>query len=78
MEGEYSSESMMQQAQQVWSMLDDMADNDPGAYKAFIDKQMAERNNFMAPPEPHMCVKTEMVVSFDLMVNLLKFTLCNG
>ena len=63
MEGEYSSESMMQQAQQVWSMLDDMANNDPKAYKAFIDKQMVERNNFMEAPQPHMCVKTEMMVS---------------
>ncbi|KAH3699174.1 PIH1 domain-containing protein 2-like [Dreissena polymorpha] len=55
------SESVMQQAQQVWSMLDDMADNDPRAYKKFIDKQMAERKEFLSPAEPHMCVKTWMV-----------------
>lgn len=62
MDGAYSSDSMMKQAQQVWSMLDDMAENDPQAYKAFIDKQAAERKEFMAPPEPHMCVQTQMVV----------------
>lgn len=50
----------MRQAQQVWSMLDDMADNDPAAYRAFIEKQKKERDSFMAPPEPHMCVKTQM------------------
>lgn len=62
MDGAYSSDSMMKQAQQVWSMLDDMAENDPQAYKAFIDKQAAERKEFMAPPETHMCVQTQMVV----------------
>ena len=62
MEG-YSKDSMMQQAQHVWSMLDDMANNDPAAYKKFIDKQMAEKKEFMAPPEPHMCIQTQMTVS---------------
>ncbi|XP_045207538.2 PIH1 domain-containing protein 2-like [Mercenaria mercenaria] len=61
MEGAYSSDAMMRQAQQVWSMLDDMADNDPKAYKAFIDKQASERKEFMAPPESCMCVQTQMV-----------------
>ena len=62
MEG-MDSDSMMKQAQHVWTMLDDMADNDPKAYRTFIDKQTAERKTFLAPPEPHMCVKTQMLVS---------------
>jgi len=62
MNGKYDKESMMNQAQHVWSMLDDMANNDPGAYKAFIDKQMEEKKEFMSPPEPHMCVQTTMTV----------------
>ncbi|KAL4228678.1 PIH1 domain-containing protein 2 [Mactra antiquata] len=61
METGVDKDSMMRQAQQVWSMLDDMADNDPRAYRSFIDKQMAEKKEFMLPPEPHMCVQTKML-----------------
>lgn len=60
MESEMGSKSMMQQAQHIWSMLDDMADNDPKAYRRFIEKQKAEQKEYMSPPEPHMCVQTQM------------------
>lgn len=78
MDGGYGKESMMNQAQQVWTMLDDMAENDPKAYKAFIDKQMQERKEFMSPAEPHMCVQTWMVVGYcpvvcDRLDNLCDF-----
>ena len=65
MEG-VSNEAMMKQAQQIWSMLDDMAENDPKAYRKFIDQQNAEQKKFMKPPEPHMCVQTSMIVSKTL------------
>lgn len=63
MENSFDKDSMMNQAQHVWSMLDDMAENDPKAYRKFIDKQMQERKEFLSPAEPHMCVQTWMVVS---------------
>lgn len=62
MDGTFNKESVMNQAQHIWSMLDDMANNDPKAYKAFIDKQMQEKKEFSAPAEPHMCIQTTMVV----------------
>ena len=62
------TESMMQQAQHIWSMLDDMADNDPKAYRRFIEKQKAEQKEHMSPPEPHMCVRTQMTVSYHIFV----------
>lgn len=51
-------DSMMTQAQNIWTMLDEMSERDPQAYKKFIDKHMKEGKEYMKPPEPHMCVMT--------------------
>lgn len=59
--GEANSDSMMHQAQHIWSMLDDMANSDPKAYKNFIDKHIKEGQEFMSPPSPHMCVQTMLL-----------------
>lgn len=58
-----NSESMSKQAQHIWGMLDDMADNDPSAYKKFIERQLKEGKEYMAPPDPHMCVQVMLLVS---------------
>ena len=63
---ESGSDSMMQQAQHMWAMLDDMAHNDPAAYRKFIDKQLKEGQETMKPPEPHMCVATALLVSISV------------
>ena len=55
-------DKLLKQAQHVWSMLDDMAAKDPQAYARFIEKQKKEYHDLRAPPEPHMCVKTELQV----------------
>ncbi|XP_033729180.1 PIH1 domain-containing protein 2-like [Pecten maximus] len=60
-DGKADSDSMMHQAQHIWSMLDDMANSDPKAYKNFIDKHIKEGQEFMSPPTPHMCVQTMML-----------------
>jgi len=52
------SENMMKQAQHIWSMLDDLAAQNPEAYRKFIDKHLTEGKQAMSPPEPHMCVRT--------------------
>ena len=57
-----SSDSMMKQAAHIWSMLDDMAANDPAGYRKFLDKQMSEAKESMKPIEPHMCVSTKFTV----------------
>lgn len=56
MEG-ISPEGMSTQAQQIWGMLDDMAENNPAAYRNFIQKQIADGKEHMAPPDPHMCIQ---------------------
>lgn len=59
----FSMEGMSAQAQQIWSMLDDMASNNPAAYKKFIDQQIKEGKEHIAMPEPHMCVQVLLLVS---------------
>ncbi|XP_074653128.1 PIH1 domain-containing protein 2-like isoform X2 [Tubulanus polymorphus] len=53
-------EGLMSQAQKIWLMLDDMADNDPQAYSKFIDKKITEGRLYMQPPNPHMCLQTHL------------------
>jgi len=52
------SGKMMKQAQHIWSMLDDLAAQNPEAYRKFVDKHLTEGREAMRPPEPHMCVRT--------------------
>ena len=60
--GGLSDEAMRRQAQQIWTMLDDMSQRDPAAYRAFIDKHMKEGKEAMKPPTPHMCISTHILV----------------
>ena len=74
MDAGFNNENMMQQAQHIWSMLDDMAENDPKAYRRFIEKQKAEQKEYMSPPEPHMCVRTQMIVSVHFILSLKQYS----
>lgn len=55
--------NMNQMAQQIWSMLDNMAAEDPESYRKFIDKQLKEGKEALKPPNPYMCVQTLLHVS---------------
>ncbi|XP_046557486.1 PIH1 domain-containing protein 2-like [Haliotis rubra] len=57
----YNKDDLLKQAQNIWTMLDDMATNNPQGYKQFMDKQMKEGKEAMAPPKPHMVVKTTVL-----------------
>nr|XP_006823603.1 PREDICTED: PIH1 domain-containing protein 2-like [Saccoglossus kowalevskii] len=50
----------MKQAQHIWSMLDELSDSDPEAYKKFLDKTLQEGIENMAPPKAYMCIHTDM------------------
>lgn len=56
-----SSPDMLQQADSVWRMLNDLADTDPEGYKKFIDKTMKEGSQQFKPPQPCFCVSTTLV-----------------
>lgn len=58
-----STEDVLRQVNQFWSVLDDLCQNDPAAYRKFIEKQMKEGAEFSSPPQLHSCLRTEIVVS---------------
>ncbi|GAB1598694.1 hypothetical protein Ahia01_000146600 [Argonauta hians] len=42
-----TKDEVLQQAEQIWSMLDEMVDSDPTAYKNFIENQMKDAHKFI-------------------------------
>ncbi|KAJ3590347.1 hypothetical protein NHX12_008299 [Muraenolepis orangiensis] len=52
---------VLQKANQFWSMLDDLSQDDPTAYQGFIDKHMKEGLELIAPPEVHCCLRTDIL-----------------
>lgn len=71
---------MTAEASQIWSMLEDMSENNPAAYRKFIDKQLKEGKEMNGPPKPHMCVQTCIVSSsiniFTPRLTIRRFELC--
>lgn len=47
---------------QLWSLLDEMAENEPQAYRRLLRQQRAEAERLCAPPEPHLCLRTRLAV----------------
>eukprot|EP01135_Chromosphaera_perkinsii_P000026 Nk52_evm5s16 gene=Nk52_evmTU5s16 len=61
---------LLDSAKGIWSMLDDMADNDPDAYKRFIDKQLKEGREAMkdAIPQCAFCIKSRVLFNKDVIM----------
>ncbi|XP_029879037.1 PIH1 domain-containing protein 2 [Aquila chrysaetos chrysaetos] len=59
-------------ASQLWSLLDEMAENEPQAYRRFQRQQRAEAERLCAPPEPHLCLRARPtgVVGKPLFINV--------
>ncbi|XP_015273500.1 PREDICTED: PIH1 domain-containing protein 2 [Gekko japonicus] len=66
------SEDVLAKASQVWTMLDDMAENSPESYRQFIQQQLNSAKQHYAPPEPHLCVEARILEPTEtrLFVNL--------
>ncbi|NWX53125.1 PIHD2 protein, partial [Steatornis caripensis] len=47
---------------QLWSLLDEMAENEPQAYRRLLRQQRAEAERLCAPPEPHLCLRAHPAV----------------
>lgn len=58
---EQKGSDILNQADSMWKMLDDLADSDPEAYKKFIDKTLKEGSTYFKPPEPCFCISTTLV-----------------
>ncbi|NXN74492.1 PIHD2 protein, partial [Himantopus himantopus] len=44
------------------SLLDEMAENDPRAYRRLLRQQRAEAERLWVPPEPHLCLRARPAV----------------
>ncbi|XP_021231466.1 PIH1 domain-containing protein 2 isoform X2 [Numida meleagris] len=44
-------------AARLWALLDEMAENQPQAYRRLLREQRAQAEQFRAPPEPRLCVR---------------------
>ena len=49
---------MEKQAKQLWAMLDGMCQENPEAYKQFVEKHLKEGNELFEIPQPHTSVQT--------------------
>ncbi|XP_071959174.1 PIH1 domain-containing protein 2-like [Antedon mediterranea] len=74
------SDELMKQAQHIWSMLDELADSDPEAYKKFIEKNVAESKDQEAPAAPCMCIQTTILSEkqCELFINICSWSRVPG
>ncbi|XP_066566610.1 PIH1 domain-containing protein 2 isoform X2 [Amia ocellicauda] len=61
MAGPLTQQAVLQQVSQMWSMLDEMAESSPQSYRHFIQRHLQEGVNYSAPPQPHTCLRTEVL-----------------
>lgn len=73
-----SSRDALRQLDQFWSMLDDLSENDPAAYRSFIDKQMKEGAEYNSPPEIHTSLRTDVLVGIQLPHSAARSTVASG
>lgn len=62
MESLCHSEDLLAKATQLWTMLDDMAENSPESYRQFMQQQLTDAKQYCAPPEPYLCLETRILV----------------
>ena len=60
MESSTERESLLRQADHLWKMLDNMAENDVEGYQHFIKKQLQEGSQHLKPPEAVFCLSCEI------------------
>ncbi|KAM4703721.1 PIH1 domain-containing protein 2 [Rhinophrynus dorsalis] len=75
MQSNLTQNEMLAQVNQLWSMLDDMAENSPESYQKFIQRHMKEGKDIMAPPEPNLCLQTKILEpeEKELFINICKW-----
>lgn len=56
------SNGLLGQIGQLWSMLDELSENDPAGYRKLLEKQMKEGAETRSPPELHCSLRTEALV----------------
>ncbi|KAM9469577.1 PIH1 domain-containing protein 2 isoform 1-T1 [Clarias gariepinus] len=54
------SASALNHVNDFWSMLDEMAQNNPDEYNNFIARQMRDGAEYFSPPEPYTCLRVSV------------------
>jgi len=68
-------DDLLQQADQLWSMMDELCQDDPDAYQRFIQKHMKEGREVLSePPHVESCVRTDILVGGSRGVGLGELT----
>ncbi|EDV25634.1 uncharacterized protein TRIADDRAFT_23555 [Trichoplax adhaerens] len=65
-----NKDNLMQQAQHVWTMLDEMAENNPDGYRRFMEKQMKDAKQHIKSPEPAFSIKVNTLDRRVLYINI--------
>ncbi|XP_049581258.1 PIH1 domain-containing protein 2 isoform X2 [Syngnathus scovelli] len=52
---------VLQQVNQLWSMLDDLCQSDPEAYRSFVEKQVKSGIEYNAPPQLDSCIRIDIL-----------------
>ena len=55
------NDPLLEQADSLWKILDDLAETNPEGYKKLMDKIMKEQKEHWKPPEPVFCFRTVKV-----------------
>jgi hypothetical protein len=55
------NDPLLEQADSLWKMLDDLAETNPEGYKKLIDNVIKEQKEHWKPPEPVFCFRTVKV-----------------
>lgn len=53
---------LLEQIRQLWSMLDELSENDPAGYRKLLETQMKESADLRSPPELHCSIRAETLV----------------
>ncbi|XP_047373455.1 PIH1 domain-containing protein 2 isoform X1 [Sciurus carolinensis] len=70
-----SSKRLLTQLTQFWTLLDDLAENNPESYKNFIQQELNEGKQLYAGPEPQFCIQTRILKPKEkmLFINLCQW-----
>nr|XP_033774468.1 PIH1 domain-containing protein 2 [Geotrypetes seraphini]XP_033774469.1 PIH1 domain-containing protein 2 [Geotrypetes seraphini]XP_033774470.1 PIH1 domain-containing protein 2 [Geotrypetes seraphini] len=76
METRLSQKELLTQVNQLWNMLDDIAENNPESYQKFIQHHLQEGKELLVPPEPHLCLQTKILEPKErpLFINICKWS----
>ncbi|XP_076832018.1 PIH1 domain-containing protein 2 [Brachyhypopomus gauderio] len=62
-----SQKGVLEQVDQFWSMLDEMSQNNPGAYRTFMERQLRDGAQYLCPARPHTCLRTSVQPGEELL-----------